>query len=167
MDYTIDIGPDGKSAGPLQGAPQPGAQFAMAGVPVTSAVAYGMSHSSNMMSPFAADPEFIAFNSSALARQMRRFAEAVRKNPDAPIYVCQMHQGDIQIFLGQYGNCKSSVSLGAVKGTRAINQAEMANLTMAEMKAKGVKFSAACGAGGGGAASAIGIVSRIMSGIGF
>lgn len=106
--------------GPLTGAPMPGDRYAYAGHPVTSAVAYTMSQgNSNMVSPFSETPNFVAFNNKFLKAAILRAAEAIKKNPDKQVWSVEMRNGAITLYVGDYGNVKASVSLGAIIGKDA------------------------------------------------
>jgi len=134
---------------------------AYSGYPVTSAVAYGMSHGGGCMaSPFAEQPKFVPFNNGKLGNAILRAAEAIKKNPEAQVWAVEMHDGEIALYVGDYGNVGAHIALGALAGSNAANRdLAFANATMKEYEeiyiSRGQKppFWKGGGGGGGGASS--------------
>lgn len=104
--------------GKLTGAPVVGAQYTYDGFPVSNAAAYSMS-GAQMASPFAAEPKFVPFNNGLIGKAILRAADAIRKNPDKQVWAVELHNGEIALFVGDYGNVKAHVFIGAIGGSRA------------------------------------------------
>ena len=118
MSNQVEIGLDGKAQGPLVGAPAPGASYTMGNYPVTSVVAYGCAAGGNIVSPFAESssfqPETRTETYGTLKQQILKFAKAILLNPSKDVWICELRDGWLQIYLGEYGNVKSSINLGRI-----------------------------------------------------
>jgi hypothetical protein len=125
--------------GRLTGAPIPGAQYTYDGVPVSNAAAYSMS-TGNFASPFASDSRFVAFNTDKLRNAILRAAEEIKKNPKKQVWAIEMHDGEVALYVGDYGNVNAHVVIGAIKDTNAAKRdPAFVNATMAEYDAEYIR----------------------------
>lgn len=62
--------------------------------------------------PFPADPQFLPFNTGYLAGAILRAADAIRKNPDKEVWIAELTDGLVTLFVGGRGNFCASVNLG-------------------------------------------------------
>lgn len=125
----------------LTGVPLPGQDFSYDGFPVSNAVAYSISkHSTNLVSPFAEPPTFTPFNTDKLKNAILRIGEAIKKFPNKQVWAAEMRDGNIVLYVGDYGNVNASACLGAIKGSNASKRdPAFVNATMAEYDAEYIR----------------------------
>lgn len=124
----------------LSGAPIEGQKYTYDGYPVSNAVAYSMSHQNKtddshslLVSPFSDHPSYKPYNNRFLREAVLRAAKAIIENPDKDVWTVQTYNGEIELFVGNYGNVNASVSLGAIIGTDAEKyDLEFANASLAD-----------------------------------
>lgn len=112
----------------LSGASMQNQKFTYEGYPVSNAAAYALSHtndtrsSSNagiLISPFSNSPSYKPYNNKLLREAILKAAKAIIAHPDKAVWTVQMNDGEIALYVGDYGNVNASVSLGAISGTDA------------------------------------------------
>lgn len=122
----------------LSGASMQNQKFTYEGYPVSNAAAYTLSHAKsngnmNIVSPFSDSPSYKPYNTKLLREAILSAAKAIVEHPDKDVWTVQMHDGEIALYVGDYGNVDASVSLGAILGTGAASKdMDFVNGTMAD-----------------------------------
>lgn len=98
---------------------------------VETAMAQGANLS--LVSPFSDSPSYTPYNTKLLREAILRAAKAIVEHPDKAVWTVQMREGEIALFVGDYGNVNASVSLGAISGTEAASRdLDYVNATMTD-----------------------------------